>query len=365
MDQFLGFIEHSYTGLCLLPALADSAVIIDEVHSFDQRMFDCLIAFLQNFQMPVLCMTATLPPRRIEQLQAAGLKLYRASEDAELHKIESHPRYRLEPVTGWGEAMEQAIAAYRNGQRVLWVVNRVAECQRIAGLLETMLGVEVLTYHSRFRLLDRKDVHAATVAAFQQKDKPAIAVTTQVCEMSLDLDADVLISEVAPIPSLVQRFGRANRHLAKGLEFRARLLTYRAEKDLPYQKEELEVAAEFLAEFGAGDVSQRQLAEALERHAKGEPLSDGSARFLESGYFAVRGEFRDIDEFAAPCVLTSDLGAVKALVKAHELYDGFIVNVPKSHKLKPEDFERPAWLPKYLELANGDLYSPKRGFLTE
>lgn len=372
VDQFLGFIEHSYTGLCLLPALADSAVIIDEVHSFDQRMFDCLIAFLKNFQMPVLCMTATLPPGRIQQLRDAGLNLYQASEDAALHKIESHPRYRLEPVTGWAEAMEQAVAAYRNGQRVLWVVNRVAECQRIAGLLETMLGDEVLTYHSRFRLQDRKDVHAATVKAFQQQDAPAIAVTTQVCEMSLDLDADVLISEVAPIPSLVQRFGRANRNLdGKPPEFRARLLTYRGEKDLPYQKEELEAAAGFLAEFGAGDVSQRQLAEALAMHAKGEPLSDGSARFLESGYFAVRGGFRDIDDFASPCVLwsdqpeKSDLDAVKTLVKAHEPYDGFIVNVPKGYVLKPEDVERPAWLPKYLNLANGDLYSSKRGFLTE
>src|SRR5262249_10826966 len=68
VDQFLGFIEHSYTGLCLLPALADSAVIIDEVHSFDKRMFDRLIAFLQNFDVPVLCMTATLPPVRRQQL---------------------------------------------------------------------------------------------------------------------------------------------------------------------------------------------------------------------------------------------------------------------------------------------------------
>jgi CRISPR-associated endonuclease/helicase Cas3 len=366
VDQFLGFIEHNYTGLCLLPTLADSAVIIDEVHSFDQRMFDCLIAFLQNFEMPVLCMTATLPPVRIRQLQDAGLKLYQASEDATLHKIESHPRYRLEPVADANAALEQAVAAYRNGQRVLWVVNRVAECQRIVGLLEGAVGAEVLTYHSRFRLEDRKDVHAATVKAFQQKDRPAIAVTTQVCEMSLDLDADVLISEVAPIPSLVQRFGRANRHLdGKPPEFRARLLTYQPEKALPYDAKELEVAATFLAEFGTGDVSQRQLAEALERHAKGEPLSDGNARFLESGYFAVRGEFRDIDEFALPCVLTTDLDKVKPLAKERKTFDGYIVNVPKSHVLKPEDVERPAWLPKYLNLANGDLYSRKRGFLTE
>src|SRR5437867_9676942 len=64
VDQFLGFIEHDYKSLCLLPALADSALIIDEVHSFDIRMFDCLIGFLRAFDMPVLCMTATLPPSR-------------------------------------------------------------------------------------------------------------------------------------------------------------------------------------------------------------------------------------------------------------------------------------------------------------
>ncbi len=64
VDQFLSFMEHSYTSLCLLPVLADSAIIIDEVHSFDQRMFKNLVAFLQAFDVPVLCMTATLPPSR-------------------------------------------------------------------------------------------------------------------------------------------------------------------------------------------------------------------------------------------------------------------------------------------------------------
>jgi CRISPR-associated endonuclease/helicase Cas3 len=365
IDQFLGFIEHSYKGLCLLPALADSAVIIDEVHSFDKRMFDALIAFLQNFDVPVLCMTATLPPIRRKQLQEAGLKLYLASEDEELNRQESHPRYRLEPVADADAALEQAVYADRKGERVLWVVNRVAECQRIAKLLEQALGIEVLTYHSRFRLQDRKDVHDKTVKAFQQKDTAAIAVTTQVCEMSLDLDADVLISEVAPIPSLVQRFGRANRHLAKGLDFRARLLTYAPESYKPYTKDELAAAAAFLAELGAGDVSQRRLAEMLEEHALGEPLADGAARFLESGYFAVPGEFRDIDEFALPCVLTTDQDAVKDLLDARKPYDGFIVNVPKSHIIKLSEEARPKWLPKYLNLADGNSYSRTRGFLTE
>ncbi len=362
VDQFLGFIEHSYTGLCLLPALADSAVIIDEVHSFDRRMFDSLVSFLQHFDVPVLCMTATLPLSRRDELLKAGLKLYQASDDADFQKQESHPRYKLEPVADVQEALDRAVEAYRNGERVLWVVNTVKRCQAIAECLEQQLGVEVITYHSRFRLMDRQKKHAATIKAFQQTGAPAIAVTTQVCEMSLDLDADVLISEVAPVSSLVQRFGRANRHLAKGLDFRARLHTYLPEQALPYAKEEILNAAAFLAYLGTGDVSQRAMADALEKFSLDERQADGSARFLDGGYFATPGSFRDTDEFTLPCVLTDDLNAVKACLDNHDPYDGYIVGVPKGFLLG-EDARR-SWLPKYLNVADSNLYDPNRGFLT-
>src|SRR6185295_11259041 len=127
-------------------------------------------------------------------------------------------------------------------------------CQKIAERLKEKLGHQVLIYHSRFRLKDRQHVHKSTVAAFQQAELPALAVTTQVCEMSLDLDADVLITEVAPISSLVQRFGRANRHLAKGLDFRATLHIYEPENELPYTAEEIKSAKAFLDDLRAGNV---------------------------------------------------------------------------------------------------------------
>ncbi|MCW5968130.1 MAG: CRISPR-associated helicase Cas3' [Blastocatellales bacterium] len=362
VDQFLGFIEHNYTGLCLLPLLADSAIIIDEVHSFDRRMFDALIAFLQNFDVPVLCMTATLPTSRRQQLLEAGLTLYQAEDDAELHKLEIHPRYRLARISGHDEAMRDAIKAYRNGDRVLWVVNRVRVCQEIARQLERALGIKVLAYHSRFRLLDRQRIHAATVEAFQQSGTPAIAVTTQVCEMSLDLDADVLISEVAPISSMVQRFGRANRHLAKGMDFRAKLYIYSPEVAAPYTKDDLKAATEFLEDLGTGDVSQRAMADLLEKHSLHvrDPKADGRARFLDGGYYAVRGAFREPDEYSTPCILTSDVGDVRSRITAKQNYDEYIVNVPEKFALR--DAPPPDWLPKYLGVANGNLYDPDLGF---
>jgi CRISPR-associated endonuclease/helicase Cas3 len=367
VDQFLSFMEHRYTSLCLTPVLADSALIIDEVHSFDQRMFKNLIAFLQAFELPVLCMTATLTPSRREALVNAGLKPYPNFEEpdvlASLERQEKHLRYQHQSLSDVQQALRGAVEAYREGERVLWVVNTVKRCQQIGLLVEAELGVPVLSYHSRFRLCDRQRIHGETIAAFQQSSKPAIAVTTQVCEMSLDLDADVLISEVAPVSSLVQRFGRANRHLAKGLDFRARLYTYQPESRLPYAREEIEVATAFLLELGARDVSQRTMAELLEKHSLREPQADGSARFLDGGYFATPGMFRDADDFTNPCILDSDLEAVKKLLDSHKPYDGNVVGVPRNMIL--DCANNPAWLPKFLGIAPSEFYDEDRGFLAE
>ena len=367
VDQFLGFMEHSYTGLCLLPVLADSAVIIDEVHSFDRRMFNNLVAFLQAFDMPVLCMTATLPPARREALVQAGLTVYPNLQEpgvlSALEAQEKHPRYHHQALSDTNDALQQAVSAYGKGERVLWVVNTVKRCQQVALMLDRELSFKVLSYHSRFRLCDRQRIHGETVASFQQDGAAAIAVTTQVCEMSLDLDADVLITEVAPVPSLVQRFGRANRHLARGRDFRAQLYTYEPESVMPYTREELQMAKVFLADLGTGDVSQREMTELLETHTLREPRADGSARFLEGGYFATPGVFRDVDDYTAPCILDIDLETVQGLLAERKPYDGYVVGVP--HKIVADRTNIPSWLPKFLGVASADCYDKDRGFIVE
>lgn len=376
VDQFLSFMAHSYQSLCLLPVLADSAVIIDEVHSFDRAMFDTLISFLKHFDIPVLCMTATLPTSRRNELVAAGLTVFPTAEDrdqdslADLKQQEQADRYRLEPVANFSAAFDKAIAAYRQGLRVLWVVNTVDRCLTIAQKLETALQVGVLTYHSRFRLCDRQQVHGKTVAAFAfQKGnppQPAIAVTTQVCEMSLDLDADVLITEIAPVSALVQRFGRANRHLLRSF---ASIHPYIPPGHKPYEKEDLTIATDFLASLGTGLVNQHQLANALEQFSKSERDAADLTPFLNSGYFAIPGSFRDTEELAVPCILDCDFAEVEAKIKSRDPYDGFLVNVP--HKWVKawldEGNTRPSWLPKYLNVVSGapDRYRIDRGFITK
>jgi CRISPR-associated endonuclease/helicase Cas3 len=371
VDQFLSFLEHSYSSLCLLPVLADSAVIIDEVHSFDKRMFETLVCFLKRFDIPVLCMTATLPASRKENLENIGLRVYpnkvEQAELKDLEEAETHLRYNLEIAKNEDEALKIAADEFDKGSRVLWVVNTVKRCQNIAKRFEKQKNIRPLVYHSRFRLKDRKDRHEKTVAAFKQIAEAKIAITTQVCEMSLDLDADVLITEIAPIPSLVQRFGRSNRHLAKGEDFRSRLVAYMPEKDKPYnQKEDLEPALAFLKDLPEKDISQRYLAEKLEEHTKKERQAEGDfAPFLSSGYYCVPGNFREIDDFTNRCILsdTENFEGVKKCLTEKRPIDAYIISVPKQFVLK--DFEKPKQFPKYLNIADAKFYDEDFGFMTE
>ncbi|MBK8255723.1 MAG: CRISPR-associated helicase Cas3' [Polyangiaceae bacterium] len=358
VDQFLGFLEHQYTGMCLLPALADSIIIIDEVHSFDPHLFDNLERFLKVFDVPVLCMTATLPADRRKRLEDAALVTYptEAAPSCELLELESAPRYRLRRISGEDEALELCAGAYEAGQRVLWVVNTVARCQNLAERVQGRIRSDVLCYHSRYLLRDRRDMHARTVSAFQQSGLRAVAVTTQVCEMSLDLDADVLITEHAPVPSLIQRFGRANRHLKRD---RAQLYTYAPPAALPYERAELAAAERFLADVEGKDLGQIDLASGL-RHVPAQSHGNAPARFESGGYYAVPGQLRDIEESGCTAILDTHVDEVRALLERRSAIDEHLLSIPRRDAVT--DDPRLSALPRYLALAPASHYDSLRGF---
>jgi CRISPR-associated endonuclease/helicase Cas3 len=151
--------------------------------------------------------------------------------------------------------------------------------------------------------------------------------------------------------------------LARGKDFRARLIVYKPENRHPYTEKELIAAAAFLEELGAEDISQRLMADKLERHALSERVAGGSARFLEGGYYATPGMFRDIDAFTVPAILDKDLPELKHHLDAKKPYDALVISVPEKFAKLTE--ERPSWVPKYLGIASEQFYDPELGFMTE
>lgn len=121
-----------------------------------------------------------------------------------------------------------ALDAARRGAAVLVIRNTVAAAIETAQALEALSGPDspllfrvedvATLHHSRFALEDRLLLDAAVEAAMG-RDRPAgagrIVVGTQTLEISLDLDADLLVTDLCPIDVLLQRIGRLHRHASR------------------------------------------------------------------------------------------------------------------------------------------------------
>ena len=270
VDTVLGVIQNNRRGLMAWPALAQGGFVFDEVHSYDDKLFGALLTFLREVRgVPTLLMTASLPAARLDAIRAALPEGEALAEVEGPTDLESLPRYRR---VGTKNPHGEIVETLKAGGKVLRVCNTVAAAVREAeALRDAVPGVEPLIYHSRFRYVDRVRRHDAVVKAFDGKG-PVLACCTQVAEMSLDLSADLLVTDQAPVPSLIQRLGRLNRRTppadpAKGGRF---VVTPPLGRDgkpspLPYAQDELDEADAWLKDLGDGDLSQAGLAAAWER----------------------------------------------------------------------------------------------------
>lgn len=206
----LGMLQNVRRSLYAWPSLVRSVFIFDEIHAFSEKLFRHLLRFLEVFtSQPVLLMTATLPPERKAALktvcqQRGGLHILQGPQGRENAK-----RYLLEVAsaeTAWQETQEMIAC----GGKVLWIVNTVDRAMRRTKLSHEA-GLPAQPYHSRYRYKDRLIRQRKVIDGFAPGRPAMLAITTQVAEMSLDLSADLLVTEYAPVPSLIQRLGRLNR----------------------------------------------------------------------------------------------------------------------------------------------------------
>jgi CRISPR-associated endonuclease/helicase Cas3 len=133
----------------------------------------------------------------------------------------------LHPIAGKPDAIaEQAISAARDGARVLVIRNRVKDCRAVQHALEAAEGDDAnllfsvqgtsAPHHSRFAPDDRKALDARIEHLFGASARPSekgcVVVATQTVEQSLDIDADLLLTDLCPMDVLLQRIGRLHRH---------------------------------------------------------------------------------------------------------------------------------------------------------
>jgi len=99
---------------------------------------------------------------------------------------------------------------HRPKSRTLVVVNTVKRAQEVfKALKKCKPDADIMLLHSRFRKNDRKD--AVKRALAKPGEHGTIVVSTQVIEAGVDVSSQVLITDLAPWSSMIQRFGRCNR----------------------------------------------------------------------------------------------------------------------------------------------------------
>lgn len=327
IDTVLALVRNNRRGLYGAPAILSGAFIFDELHAYDDTLFTAVVALIRAMPgAPFLLMSASLPAERKSYLLKQLGEIGAITPPTDLEAI---PRYRLQQ-TDAADAFAQAAERVRKGERVLWVCNVVARAQAIFDQAHEA-GLPVVAYHSRFRYKDRVDRHREVVGGFSSSAKGGLlAVTTQVAEMSLDLDADLLVTERAPVPALIQRLGRLNRRVSEADHGTPRLaLVIPPEKDAPYDAQGLATANAWLERLGAQPPAGSQPAGGLDDTAspaiRQRDLTDHflaladakpprlklETEWLDSGWCACPGKIRDAG-FSVNVLLFEDVDACRA-----------------------------------------------------
>lgn len=245
IDQaFLGVLRKKHLTLRQY-GLAGRILIVDEAHCFDAYMGEELAALLELHAQNggsaiVLSATLSLEQRRtMAEAFAKGLGL-RDPEDvgSEAYPLLTSVAYNgvkeyepgfdpvlrrkvfVERVPDRTKALAEALAASRKGSAVLVICNAVDEAiDMFASLSAEMDGSGRLhLFHARFTQGDRQCIEDDILRRFGRNaagmDRDGhVLVATQVVEQSLDLDFDLIISDLAPVDLLIQRAGRMWRHL--------------------------------------------------------------------------------------------------------------------------------------------------------
>lgn len=212
--------------------LAGKVVILDEVHTYDlytSTLIDALVKRLHELQCTVVILSATLTEKRRRELLgisegqpiSAAYPLISGVSAQLIEQPCTPPTPKsivVRAVTG-NVPVEDVIAQAQRGACVLWIRNTVDEAQETYRALQSANfqgGPPVGLLHSRFPFFRREELEADWMSRLgkDSTNRPAgcVLVATQVAEQSVDIDADLLITDLAPTDMLLQRIGRLWRH---------------------------------------------------------------------------------------------------------------------------------------------------------
>jgi CRISPR-associated endonuclease/helicase Cas3 len=200
-DQLMHFVFR-YKGFEKYYATAlYSKLVIDELQSYDPITLAFIVQGLEVLAQnggKFLVMTATFPEFLRERFESMGVEF-------RVFNTQEKPYHHVQVIDDSIDNYMEKMIELSQKAKVLVVVNTV---RKAIELKEKFKDAKLL--HSRFILKDRKEKEIEIMGFFNSQEK-GLWITTQLAEVSLDLDADYLFTELSTADSLIQRMGRCNR----------------------------------------------------------------------------------------------------------------------------------------------------------
>ena len=211
LDQIFDFV-YKYRGFePKLATLAYSKVVIDEIQMYSPDLLAYLIVGLSNINKvggKFAILTATLPSFILNLLEDEGIK-FEVPQKPFINK-DLNRRHSVKIIDN--EIDINHIKRLYSKNKILVICNTVKKAQEIYNKLKNQNIENINLFHSRFIKADRKEKEDAICKFGKLKNKEhGIWIATQVVEASLDIDFDILITELSDINGLFQRLGRCYR----------------------------------------------------------------------------------------------------------------------------------------------------------
>lgn len=226
-------------------AFANSVIVFDEAHLYSpytHALMKAMIDILCHSNIPVIVMTATMPETLQSDLME-GLKPKIVGFQGKFLNTRtiswSVEEWRLLNNDEPSDDLLKLLNGTAN-KKVLIVANRVDVAQKLAlGLKDR--GAKLI--HSRFSVKDRalREDEVISLLGKDSTDKSGLIISTQVCEVGLDISCDLLIIEYASADALVQRIGRVARWGGEG-----KVIIVNPETSVPYSDKKLGDKGDFV-----------------------------------------------------------------------------------------------------------------------
>lgn len=260
--QIMGIILRLKGYESLILDLQGQDVIFDELHTYNSMTkyyILSMIKFLVSLDCNIHVCTATMPSwMQKEIINILG------EENTQIVKLDNNTLdgfnrhiVHTEDTFNINDIKER----YERGEKILIVRNQVKlGINTYVELKNFIKNCKIMLIHSRFKRSDRALKEQLLLNHFNGEDEPCIVVSTQVVEVSIDINFDVMYTDNADIMSLIQRFGRINRQRNNiGILKDVYVVKNQNGSELPYDADICEKTFEVLSQYNNKVLEEKEL----------------------------------------------------------------------------------------------------------